>query len=482
MKKFLFLILVIFLLPLSIKATDDTVLTMNCPAGGTKNSTLTCSLKISSDVVINEVSVEYDFNGNFTYLSFTPQSNFEVVSYSSTGFKIKSERGSTGEFVIGNISFKILNAGFWGLKNIKIKDMDGNIYKADKLGKDLKILSEDNTLKSLIVSSGTLSPAFQPSITSYKLEVDVKTVVFTAVANDPNAAVASPVKADLSYGENTINLVVTSESGSKKTYKIVITRKDDRSDNSKLKSLTILGEKIDISKDSSNYSIVLKEEVSKINIEAELADSKSSFVEGYGPREITFKEPKTVAEIKVMAENKSIRTYTFTFVRQSDDLSGNNKIKSLKIEGHNINFKSDVYSYDIHINKEEALKFEVELEDQNASYELVNSSLKDGNYVIIRVTAENGDTRDYKVNIILEGESETTKSVDFNDLMCSDNSLIYYLISFFLGVFLTTLIAVLVVRRKEKKAKKIEQAAKTMRPTQVTGNTEVLDFNKEDML
>ena len=66
--------------------------------------------------------------------------------------------------------------------------------------------------------------------------------------------------------------------------------------------------------------------------------------------------------------------------------------------------------------------------------------------------------------------------------MCSDNSLIYYLISFFLGVFLTTLIAVLVVRRKEKKAKKIEQAAKTMRPTQVTGNTEVLDFNKEDML
>ncbi|MEF2783488.1 MAG: cadherin-like beta sandwich domain-containing protein [Clostridium sp.] len=82
--------------------------------------------------------------------------------------------------------------------------------------------SKDNTLKSLSVSEGTLSPKFSKDTTSYKVDLpaDASSITVKATANDSKANVSGAGKIKLSAGNNEVNIVVTSEYGTKKTYTI----------------------------------------------------------------------------------------------------------------------------------------------------------------------------------------------------------------------------------------------------------------------
>lgn len=90
--------------------------------------------------------------------------------------------------------------------------------------------SADNTLQSLTISPGTLSPAFSKNTTNYTAIVDnsVTKITVSAKPNDANAKVSSVSGNDnLAVGENTISIKVKAENGVSKTYKIVVTRKDE---------------------------------------------------------------------------------------------------------------------------------------------------------------------------------------------------------------------------------------------------------------
>lgn len=80
--------------------------------------------------------------------------------------------------------------------------------------------SGDNTLKSLEISPGTLSPAFQSSVTSYTVQLpeDTKSIVVSAVPNDGKAKVAVSHNNDLEPGANKTYIVVTAENGTQRTY------------------------------------------------------------------------------------------------------------------------------------------------------------------------------------------------------------------------------------------------------------------------
>ena len=90
--------------------------------------------------------------------------------------------------------------------------------------------SSDNTLSSLKLSSGTLSPSFNKNTTKYTATVgyDVSKVVVSAKANHSKAVIESVTNngtVNLKVGENTIKIVVRAENGVKKTYTVVVTRK-----------------------------------------------------------------------------------------------------------------------------------------------------------------------------------------------------------------------------------------------------------------
>ena len=90
--------------------------------------------------------------------------------------------------------------------------------------------SGDNSLSSLKLSNGTLSPSFKYNVTKYTatVEYDVTKVVVSAKASSAKATIESVTgdgTVDLKVGENTIQVVVKAENGVKATYTIVVTRK-----------------------------------------------------------------------------------------------------------------------------------------------------------------------------------------------------------------------------------------------------------------
>ncbi len=489
MKKLFIIALSFFMFQMTALAADPE-LVVSCPSGGTVQSTLKCTVKVRAEVGIKEVSLNYDFGESLSFISYAPASNFEAVTNNSSGFDVKNENGVTGEFSIGVVSFKLLKAGNFALKTIKIVDVDNATYTANGISQPIKILSEDNTLKSLAISPGTLTPEFQPSIETYKAEVDASSITITAEANDPKATYKSSSKQNLSYGENTINFIVTSESGSKRTYKLIITRKDERSTNNNIKSISLSVGDISFQPTTTAYTVRIDPSITKVKISAEVDDSKSSFVSGYGPREINLLSEKTTAELRVKAENGVIKIYTLTFLKTDRELSSNNNIKELTLEGYTIDFKPSVTSYDVKVKKGAVLNFKVALEDENAKYELVNGDLKNGNTVIIKVTAENGDVKEYKFNITTEsdgsgtGQQEgTTKkeqSEFMSDFLCSDDSIIYYLIVFIVGMILSALIMSAVYTRKIRKLENNLRVEKENHRIPVSEQTEKLYFDDFD--
>lgn len=91
-------------------------------------------------------------------------------------------------------------------------------------------LSSDNTLKSLVLSNGTLSPAFSSKTKNYTATVDnsVTSLAITATPTNAAAKVTSVSgKDNLEVGENTITITVKAENGVTTTYTIVVTRRSE---------------------------------------------------------------------------------------------------------------------------------------------------------------------------------------------------------------------------------------------------------------
>ncbi|MGI6453140.1 MAG: cadherin-like beta sandwich domain-containing protein [Syntrophomonadaceae bacterium] len=102
----------------------------------------------------------------------------------------------------------------------------------------------DATLSGLTIDPGTLSPAFDSSITDYTAAVEnsVDSITLTAVLNEPHAAMAlkkdggaevpwdgSAFVQNLSVGANVFTITVTAQDGTTRTYTVTITRKASNS-------------------------------------------------------------------------------------------------------------------------------------------------------------------------------------------------------------------------------------------------------------
>ncbi|MBQ8279591.1 MAG: cadherin-like beta sandwich domain-containing protein [Roseburia sp.] len=91
-------------------------------------------------------------------------------------------------------------------------------------------LSKDNSLKSLSLSAGALSPEFAGNVVNYTATVpgsvtDVEVYAETSNANATIESVAG--NTDLQIGANTIKIVVKAENGALATYTIELTREEE---------------------------------------------------------------------------------------------------------------------------------------------------------------------------------------------------------------------------------------------------------------
>lgn len=91
--------------------------------------------------------------------------------------------------------------------------------------------------------------------------------------------------------------------------------------------------------------------------------------------------------------------------------SSNNYLKSLEITDYNINYDKNTTDYTININSDvSSLNIKPTSEDTKSTYKIIgNENLVDGSVIKIIVTAEDGKTKEYKINIKKE------KAIDINE-------------------------------------------------------------------
>jgi uncharacterized protein YceK len=84
----------------------------------------------------------------------------------------------------------------------------------------------DASLRALSVSAGTLSPAFDPQITAYTVQVagNIDTLTVEALANNYQAKVEGAGEKTLQVGKNTVTITVSVENGGTRTYAIEISK------------------------------------------------------------------------------------------------------------------------------------------------------------------------------------------------------------------------------------------------------------------
>lgn len=212
------------------------------------------------------------------------------------------------------------------------------------------------------------------------------------------------------------------------------TKKKD-SNNANLKTIIINNENIDFKEDKDVYDITVSSDTNELDIKAEIFDSNASFkIDG----DTNLKEGLNVIKIVTLSEDKSsTKTYTLNITRKEKEvkLSSNTYIKSINIKNYKINFNKDIKEYELTIKDENSLDITVILEDTLSSYKITgNSNLKDKSIIKILVTAEDGKTDAYYLNINKR----------------SNNNIIVF-ISIFLVIIGLVLIIFFIKKNKDKK-------------------------------
>lgn len=388
-----------FMLPVVVKAATVSV-TLKCPSSAVVGTTIDCSVNVSTNTPVNGIVGKYTLVGA-SYVSFTPQSGFSVNYVSKDGFNVGNNAGRIGTYSVGILKVKVTAAASITIGNIDISDTAFKSYTAANQTATIKLKSSNNKLSSLSLSEGSLSPSFSSSVLSYTATVNSSSVTINASKGESSQTVTGTGKKTLNYGKNTFKVVVKSEAGTTGTYVIVITRPDNRSSNNNLKSLSVDVGSISFKSGTTSYSLNVGADVSSMKISAAVEDSKASFVKNYGARTVNLSYGSSSHQVKVKAENGSVKTYTIK-VNREDGRSSNTYLKSLSLSSGSISFSKDIESYTTSVPFDvTSIVVTAEAEDSVSKVDVVSPSLVVGENIInVTVTSESGDTRVYTIKVI----------------------------------------------------------------------------------
>ena len=413
--KIKFLLFVILIFPIFINAAE---VSLSCPSSVNSGESVTCSININSGseyVAGFEASV--NAGAGLTYKSYSLSSGWAGTSTSSNflvyGNKVNGSK-TLGKYVYtakGNPNDKLTVS----LKNISVSNENGNAISSNSSASaTIRIKCNDNNLKSLSIDGVSVS-GFNKDTLTYNSTSEKTSINIAASASSSYAKVSGTGKKTVKYGKNVFDVVVTSESGSKKTYKINVTRPDNRESINTLSSLSIVGYTISpsFSSKTNTYKLNVDSNVSSISVKAIRTSLKSSFVSGYGERSVKLDYGDNNVLVKVKAENEKVNTYTIV-INRKDSRSSNNYLKSLVIKDGNIKFDKNTLKYSFATDSD-SVEIIATPEDEKAKLSGGGEiTLKEGvNVITIVVTAENQTTREYTIQV--------TKTDDLSSFVPSNN-------------------------------------------------------------
>lgn len=278
--------------------------------------------------------------------------------------------------------------------------------------------STNSALASLSVTNCSIN--FDPSVTDYDCGdlTAFGSVRIDARAADSKSSVSGTGTKYLSYGNRTLSVTVTAESGARTTYNIRYRRDDNRSSVATLDNLSVVGYDIGFQTDSTGpYTITVPYRVESITIEGTATDPNTSTVVGLG----TFSLP-TVGEnrfeISVTAENGTVVTYVIIVMRSDVENVPSTDLVYLRVNGSPVDLTGGSKTFLVGIdNNLDSLELAYETISNTTTYQITgNENLKDGiNIVTIKVSDSGQNTNTY-VLIVNKASSNSNVVTNLNSV------------------------------------------------------------------
>lgn len=245
--------------------------------------------------------------------------NFSVTSSNQSVLS----GGSSNSWIEGSVTYtfvaKAAGTATITVKPIDAADYDGNVFSAVKSvtitvgnkttsSSTKKDLSSDNTLSSLSIDGVNLEPAFNKNTTSYNvnLEAGVTKINVKATPNDKSAKVTGIGEIEVSEGNNNIEVVVTAENGSTKTYTITANVKEYDPINVKVEN-----NKYTVVRNIKNVTAPNGYEETKIKIKGEEVPAFKNKTTGYTL--VLLKDDKGNQNFYIYKDKKYILYKEYTF-------------------------------------------------------------------------------------------------------------------------------------------------------------------------
>ena len=222
-----------------------------------------------------------------------------------------------------------------------------------------------------------------------------------------------------------------------------------KSSDSSLKSLTVSSGSIDFVPSTLEYNLDVSSSVSTIQIQAVPNDTKATVKL---PDKLSLETGLNTFAIVVTAEDGSTTTYKINVNKLENIMSENALLSSLNISGKQINFSSDVFEYKIGNITTSELGITATAIDSNAKIKIFgNNNIGKNGVIIIRVTAEAGNYKDYilYVNNINAGDTD--------EIYTSSLTYLMLIVSSALFVISAIIIVLLLVGRNKYKKKVLAQ-------------------------
>lgn len=445
MKKFgIIFTFVILAFSFSVKAEDDAEIFMEIDCGNNYNITSEKSLSCEGNFVYEKIAI--------SDIEFTYQTNLDIKFTEVSGFPLTKNGNKISIHATTPLYDEIQNGEvivkFTLSANSNVGEKESLTFQSFKINNSSDVEIEDATetfnveapialdsncfLDSITIDKELIS-GFDKNKLEYSGIIVSSNVVFVdATRSSEKATVTGLGQVEVQPGKTITHIItVTAEDNTKKEYKLTMTNKNteansndedniepvsELSKDNTLKTLELLNgkEKINFTFDSKKdtYNIKIEEMVEKIIINATLNDSTATFVDQYGPRDVKLKEGDNKVLIKVKAADGNIKVYTLNIVVK-DNRNKDTSLKSLKINGEVINLIDKIYKYEIKVAKN-VLKTEIEAlaTSSLAKVDYQDIELSPGdNSVVISVIAENGDKKDYTINVIQSEEDEIDNSL-----------------------------------------------------------------------
>lgn len=351
------LLLILLIIPLKVNAAS---LELTCPTIASSNSKIKCSIKTATSMkglkilfslpnVISTDEIETNWTSYYNgKKGLVVTKNDQNDLNSNITFKISEQAVLGTEYNIGLI-------------NIEASDNEHKIINIDNVYSKVKIVSDDNNLSNLTITNGSLSPKFNKNKTTYTATVNSEKTTVTAIPASSTAKVAGNIgEIKLNYGINKLNITVTSELGTTRTYTITITRplpitanttnnnktnnngssnnntttsNNNKTDSSKetnasLNNLKVKGHYIEFSPNKFNYKLKVKNSITSIDITAIPTNSKAK-VEIEKPDTLEVGENNIT--ITVTTEGGTICKYQLVVIREKEkNTTSNNNTKTTK--------------------------------------------------------------------------------------------------------------------------------------------------------